>query len=170
MNSQLLVQLAQLSTVIVGVIGLGVSLRSHRRQMHAQMFIEFSSRVHSLLKELPVETWSTNGREDAIPPRSEELTKACMQCFRVIADLHHLHRAGYISQDLWRPWQQGLQRVMQGPVLRREWLALEPGFDHQAELVRYMRALIAGKPPGRGHRSSRVCPRCRELPAHAVQK
>jgi len=143
MDSETILQLAQLGTVLVGVVGVVVTLRSHRRQMHAQMFIEFSSRAHHILSMLPAQTFIANASADhSIPPRSDELTRACLQCFHIIADLHHLHKAGYISEDLWRPWQRGIRRTMQGPVLKREWLAVEPAFDHQPELCHYMRQLI----------------------------
>ena len=163
MSSESVLQVAQLSTILIGWVGLAVSLRSHRRQMHAQMFIEFSSRIHDLLQELSVETWAAiAGEVEPVPPRSAELTKSCMQCFRIIADLHHLHQAGYISPDLWKPWRSSVHRMMQGPLLRREWIALEPRFDHQPELCRFIRGLISGEGE-RKARSSGICPHCRQV-------
>jgi len=75
MTTDLIIQLAQLSTSVIGVLSVGVTLRSHRRQMHAQMFIEFSARLHNTLKILPIETWmiKCDGSE-TIPPRNDGLT------------------------------------------------------------------------------------------------
>ena len=150
MSSETFIQLAQLGAILVGFLGVVVTLRSHRRQMHAQMFIEFSSRLHNVLRILPLETWTTTGGGDGtIPPRSEDLTKSCLQCFHIIADLYRLHQGGYISQDLWKPWQRGIRRTMQRPLLRREWLALEEAFQHAPDLCRYMRGLIHGEEKAR---------------------
>jgi hypothetical protein len=136
-------QSMQVGTILVGFLGLGLTLQSHRRQIHAQMFVEFSARFHHMLGTLPAQIWTAGvNTAEPVPPRSDELTKACLQCFHIIADLFYLHRAGYISKDLWRPWQRGIQRTMRGPVLRREWLAVEGAFSHAPELCTYMRGLI----------------------------
>jgi len=143
MTTDTIIQLAQLSTIVIGVLSVAVTLRSHRRQMHAQMFIEFSSRLHQTLKLLPVETWTVRrDNSETVPPRSEELTKACLQLFHSISDIYHLHRGGYISGDLWRTWHVGMQRAMQRPVVHREWLAFEDALDHFPEFRCFMRTLI----------------------------
>ena len=143
MINESVIQLAQLSTIVVGFMGVAVTLRSHRRQMHAQMFIEFSSRFHDVLHNLPAATWAANQIVDGpVPPRSDELTKASLQCFHIIASLYHLHRGGYVSKELWNPWQRGIRRALQGPVLSREWHAVESAFDHQPDLCRYIRRMI----------------------------
>ena len=142
MNSQIFLQLAQLGAILVGFLGIAVSLRSHRRQMYAEMYIEFSTKFQNLLRTLPMEIWAEPRREaDPLPARREELTKACMQCFHIIADLYHLHQGGYIAPELWHPWQRGIRRAMQRPLVRREWLALEWNFEHDPELCRYMHRL-----------------------------
>jgi hypothetical protein len=146
MSGETFLQLAQLSTILIGFLGVGVTLRNHRRQMHAQMFIEFSSRFHEVLRALPLQTMITDPAVESMPPRSESLTKSCLQCFHVIAEIHHLHRSGYIPQDLWRPCQRVIKRSMQSSLIRREWQNLEPAFEHNPELCRFIHAQIADNP------------------------
>jgi hypothetical protein len=158
MTGETWVQFAQFSTILVGFLGVVVALRSHRRQMNAQMFIEFSARFESVLRALPAQAWITNGdANERIPPPSEDLTKCALQCFHFLADLYHLHEEGYVSQDLWRPWQLGIKRTLQSPLLQREWFAVEEAFSHHPEYCRYIRGLIAedGRVPSRGLRSRR---------------
>jgi len=161
MISESVFQFAQLGTIVLGFVGVVVTLRSHHRQMHAQLFIEFSSRFHHVLGALPAQTWTPGTAGQEIPPRSEVLTKSCLQCFHIIADLHHLHKGGYISRDLWKPWQQGMRRTMQGPVMRREWLAMEEAFNHSPEFCRYMDELMHGAPPTVDGKSCRASGGCR---------
>jgi hypothetical protein len=142
MAGETFIQAAQLGTILVGFLGVAVTLRSHRRQMHAQMFIEFSSRLHHVLGSLPVQIWESNEDGDQpIPPRHDELTRSCMQCFHIMASLYFLNRGGYISPDLWRTWQRGIRRTMQGPLLRREWNAVERAFTHNPDFCRYMQSV-----------------------------
>ena len=163
MTLESLIQIAQLGTIVVGFLGVAVTLRSHRRQMHAQMFIEFSSRLHDILGSMPVEVWfSSDGEETEV--RSADLTRACLQCFHVVANLFQLHQAGYISQDLWTPWQHGIRRTMQRAALQQQWLALEPVFSHQREFCRYMRFLMGDKQ--RCAPSRRCGPHCRQVLAN----
>ena len=138
MSDLTFLQLVQLCTILIGFLGVGVSLRSHRRQMHAQMYIEFSSRMHNVLRMLPAAAW---GGE--LPPRHEELTKTCMQCFHIIGDLYRLHLDGYITPGLWKPWQRGIRRALRRPILQREWHVIEENFDHDPELCGFIRRMIA---------------------------
>jgi len=143
MTGQTFLQLFQICTILIGFLGLAVSVRSHRRQMHAQMYIEFSARFHNILRTLPVQTWMPSGEgAQALPARSEELTRTCMQCFHIIADLYRLHEGGLINGELWGAWQRHIRRAMRRPVFRREWLAVEASFEHDPELCGYMRGMI----------------------------
>jgi hypothetical protein len=142
MSSENFLQVVQLSTIVIGFLGVAVSMRSHRRQMHAQMFIEFSARFHEVVRALPAQAWIPDeAGAETLPPRSEELTKASLQCFHIVAALFHLHKGGFISPELWQPWQRGIRRTMQGRLLQREWAALEKVFDHVPDFCRYMRGM-----------------------------
>src|SRR5689334_12982578 len=143
MHSESFLQLAQFGTIVIGLLSVAVTLRSHRRQMHAEMFIEFSSRFHHMLGSLPAETWMPNdGCAQPLPPPSGDLTKSCLQCFHIMASLYFLHKGGYICPELWRPWQRGIKRTMQGQLLRREWFAVEAAFGHNVDFCRYMHGLM----------------------------
>jgi hypothetical protein len=105
-----------------------------------------------MLRALPVHIWTERTAEGGqLPPRYEELTRSCLQCFHIIADLYHLHQDGYVTPELWRHWQRGIKRAMQRPLLRREWLAIEGNFDHDPELCHYMRRLVTGSGAGTKH-------------------
>ena len=152
MSSQTFLQLVQLCTILIGFLGVAVALRSHRRQLHAQMYIEFSSRLNNLLRRLPAQTFMANaGVADEVPPRSEELTKACVESFHIIADLYHLHQHGYVAPELWRSWHRGIKRALHGPVLRREWSVVEGAFDHNPEFCVFVRRVMGESNPARAH-------------------
>jgi hypothetical protein len=168
MNLSTMIQLAQLGTIGIGFMGVLVALRSHRRQMHVQMFIEFTSRVHDVLGSMPVQIWMISDHEEEPPSPSAELTRSCLQCFHIVANLFELHKAGYVSKELWRPWQRGIRRTMQGAVLQQEWFRVEVAFSHQQEFCHYMRSLIGEKakhPTLHGR-----CPHCLQLPIHPGQE
>src|SRR5882757_3303908 len=89
--------LLQLGALFVGGIGIGVALINQRRQLNAQMFIEFSKRFDELLRLFPTEAWLANRRPNQeLPPPSKEITECTLYCIQFVADVYHLHKAGYI--------------------------------------------------------------------------
>ena len=53
--SDLLVQLGQVGTLILGSLGVWVAMFNQRRQLNAQMFIEMSRRFQDVLRMFPTE-------------------------------------------------------------------------------------------------------------------
>jgi hypothetical protein len=142
MTTDTWIQFAQLSTILVGSLGIAVAMRSHRRQINAQMFIEFSARFQHVLQTMPVDAWIPNGRQ-TLPARSEDLTMSSLQLFHLVANLFHLQKHGYISRDLWRPAQLAIKQMLQDQLFQREWFALEPAFHHTPDYCRYVRRIIS---------------------------
>ena len=71
MIGAILIQLVQLSTILIGLIGVAVTLRSHRRRMHARMFVEFRRDCTTFLAPCRSRTWAANaGGEVEIPGSS----------------------------------------------------------------------------------------------------
>src|SRR5271166_3142788 len=92
----------QLGTLLIGSLGIGVALLNQRRQLNAQMFIEYSRRFEDLLRLFPTEAWLANRNPgQLLPPSSQELTDCTLYCIQFIADVYYLHRSGYISTHLW---------------------------------------------------------------------
>ena len=131
-------------------MAVGMAVRSHRRQLNAQMFIEFSARFQDVIRGMPSCVWRKPDGEPP-PPPSEELTKCSMRAFHVLADLYHLHKGGYISPDLWKPWHQGIRRTLQNPILQREWIAVEEAFAHVPDYCRYIHRVIEEGRTSRHH-------------------
>src|SRR5580700_5947858 len=102
MPADILVHLGEVGTLTVGCVGIGVALRNQRRQLNAQMFIEFSRRFEELLRLFPTEAWLANRNPgQLLPPPSQELTDCTLYCIQFVADGYYLHKGGYIARHLW---------------------------------------------------------------------
>jgi hypothetical protein len=122
MPADVLVQLGQVGTLIIGSVGICVALVNQRRQLNAQMFIEFSGRFQDILRLFPTEAWLANRNpSQPLPPSSQELTDCTLYCIQFIADAYHLHKGRYISHNLWLLWEREIARTLTGPVFQREW-------------------------------------------------
>src|ERR1700678_3918088 len=116
MLTDILVQIGQFGTLAVGTVGICVALVNQRRQLNAQMFIEYSGRFQNLLRLFPTEAWLANRNpSQPLPPPSQELTDCTLYCIQFVADVYHLHKGGYISKSLWRLWEREIRRTLAGP-------------------------------------------------------
>ncbi len=137
-------QLGQIATLLVGSLGIFVALCNQRRQLNAQMFIEFSGRFQQLLRMFPKDAWLAN-LNPALPPPSQELTECVMYCFHYVADVYYLHRGGYVSVPLWRLWEREIKRTLIGPVFQRELDGVATQFYIDSEFLQYLRGAMQGR-------------------------
>jgi hypothetical protein len=141
------VQLSQVGTLILGSLGIWVSMLNQRRQLSAQMFIEVSGRFQELLRMFPTEAWLANRNpRQPLPPPSHEITDCTLYCLQLIADVYHVRRARYISKRVWNAWEREIKHILEGPIFRREWEGLAIEFSHNEDFLRYINGLIAPKP------------------------
>ncbi len=137
------VLLGQVGTLVIGSLGLGVALLNQRRQLNAQMFIEFSGRFQNILRLFPTQAWLANRNpSQPLPPPSQELTDCTLYCIQFIADAYHLHKGGYISKSIWTLWEREIKRTLSGPVFEREWEIVAAEFSHDRQFVGYINKLM----------------------------
>ena len=147
MLADILAQIGQTGTVVVGCFGIFVALRNQHRQLNAQMFVEFSGRFKELLREFPTEAWLANRNPaEPIPPSSQELTSCTLYTIQFIYDVYHLHKNSYIAKNLWTLWEQEIKNTLKGRVFQREWEKVAAEFAHSPEFVQYINAIMRCKP------------------------
>jgi hypothetical protein len=141
--SDLLVQLGQVGTLILGSLGVWVAMFNQRRQLNAQMFIEVSRRFQDVLRMFPTEAWLANRNPSApLPPSSQEITDCTLYCIQLIADVYHLRQGRYISKQLWIAWEREIKHTLEGPVFQREWKNVAVEFSHHGNFRRYLNTLM----------------------------
>ena len=146
MTAEVWVQLGQAGTLLIGTLGVGVAIRNQRRQLNAQMFIEFSRRFEDLLRLFPTEAWLANRNPGLpLPPPSQELTDCTLYCIQFIADVYYLHRGGYLSRRLWMLFEREIKRTLRGPLFEREWESVAAEFSHDRSFIQYINTLTSHK-------------------------
>jgi len=142
----LLAKLGGAGTVAFGFLGIYVALRNQHRQLNAQMFMEFSGRFQELLRLFPTEAWLANRNPSKpMPPSSQELTDCTLYAMQLIADVYHLHKAGYISKRMWTVWEPEIRKTLTGAVFQREWQGVSVEFAHTADFVNYIDKVMRGE-------------------------
>jgi hypothetical protein len=147
LSRDVVVQLSQVGTLVLGSLGVWVAMFNQRRQLNAQMFIEVSGRFQELLRLFPTEAWLANRNpKQPLPSRNREITDCTLYCFQLIADVYHVHQGGYVSKKLWNGWEREIKHILEGRIFRREWEELAVEFSHNSEFLHYINALMMSKP------------------------
>jgi hypothetical protein len=148
MRPDILVQLGQVGTLVLGLLAVWVAMFNQHRQLNAQMFIEISRRFQELLRMFPTNAWLANRKPSApLPPPSQEITDCTLYCIQLVADVYHLKEGGYISKRLWSAWEREIRHILEGPVFRREWETIAVEFSHNDKFQKYIDKLIRAKHP-----------------------
>jgi len=74
------------------------------------------------------------------------LTDCTLYCLSLILEVYQLHRAGYITKNLWRLWEPEIKHTLTGPVFKREWKRLAAEFTHHPDFLQYINTLMGYKP------------------------
>jgi len=146
LSRDVVVQLCQVGTLVLGSLGVWVAMFNQRRQLNAQMFIEISGRFQELLRMFPTEAWLANRNpSQPLPVPSREITDCTLYCMQLIADVYHLRQGGYISKELWNAWEREIKHTLEGRIFRREWEVLAVEFSHNENFLQYINALLVPK-------------------------
>jgi hypothetical protein len=144
LSLEAVVQLSQVGTLILGSLGIWVSMLNQRRQLNAQMFIEVSGRFQELLRMFPTEAWLANRNPSRpLPPPSQEITDCTLYCLQLMADVYRVRRGRYISKSVWNAWEREMKHILEGRIFQREWGGLAIEFSHDDDFLRYMNSLMA---------------------------
>lgn len=148
MIGELINQIAQTGTIVIGSLGIFVALRNQHRQLNAQMFIEFSGRFQELLRLFPTEAWIANrDPSQPLPSPSHELTDCTLYTMQFIADAYYLHKGGYLGKRMWKLWEREIKKTLRGRIFRREWTRLSAEFAHSVDFVCYINSIIRSESP-----------------------
>jgi hypothetical protein len=137
----LLLQLATLISVVIGVIGLMISVRAYRRQVNSQFMLEYTRRVDDLLSTLPPHVLGlTVIRADhqPPPPPSDELSTKVLRCLNLVSQMHFFSHKGFLPPVVWRRARVIYARILRSPLFRREWQTLRPAFEMDRAFCRYV--------------------------------
>jgi hypothetical protein len=110
-----------------------------RRQMNAQLFLEYTKRYDEVMRSYPSDLRSArlhSGGEP--PPESTELTAAVLGYLNLCSEEFYLWKRGYLSTDIWRIWEGEMRRTLASPLYRREWPKLRAEFATYDEFTRYV--------------------------------
>ena len=146
MDLNTLVDIGTLVSLVVAAGGLFFGIRVYRRQMNAQLFLEYTSRYELIMSSFPAEARSARLDLSGHPPeQSEDLTTAVLRYLNLCSEEFYLWKRKYLARDIWNIWESELQKTLQSKLLLREWESLRREFESYPEFVEYVERAQAGR-------------------------
>lgn len=139
MDASTIIQLATLISVVVGVIGLLISVRAYKRQVSAQFLLEYSKRVDAITQSLPPSVWAAHlFPDEELSEPSDEVRLGVLRCLNYVSQLHDFCHQGYIPKRVWRKHEVLYTQILRSPLFRREWKIIAPMFVTEREFTKYV--------------------------------
>lgn len=135
---QLAIQIATLTSVILGFLGLMIAMRSYRRQINVQILMKYTERYEHILDQFPADALPARFDTKALPPQSPQPRLCVLKYLNLCAEEFYLTTHGYLSKSLWRIWEADLKRIIGSSLLQREWPTLRAEFLSHHEFLEYV--------------------------------
>lgn len=141
LSTAVLLQWAEPVSVLIAALGVAWAVRSHQKQLEAQMFLALTERYETIMCAFPKDAFATRLASDhRIPPESDELTLAVLRYLNLCSEEFYLWRRGYLPGTLWDIWRAELERMLRTPLLQREWPKLADEFVSYPEFRHFVEA------------------------------
>lgn len=115
------VQIATLAGVLLTAAGIFIAIYVYRRQMNAQLFLEYTRRYEELMRSFPDDACGCRLHlEGEPPPQSDALTSAVLRYLNLCSEAE-------------------LERTLRSTLVRREWQSLAGEFEAYAAFSSYVR-------------------------------
>jgi hypothetical protein len=117
MDTNTLIQLATSVSVVIGVIGLLISVRAYKRQVSAYFFLAYTRRFDGTLQSLPLSVWAAHlFPKEALPASSDEVKRGILRCLMFVSQMHYFWSTGYIPKGVWKRSEGSFSQLLRSPV------------------------------------------------------
>ena len=139
MDLEFAIKIGALISAIAGILTLFIGIRIYKRQTNTQIFLEYTKRYNEIMESFPPDARSARlGLTDEMPGRSEGLSIAILRYLNLCSEEYYLWRMGYLANDIWEIWEKELERILNSPLVVREWADLRDEFFSYPEFRNYV--------------------------------
>ncbi len=139
MNLDQWVQVGTLVSTATGAIGLLIATAIYRRQMNAQLFLQYTQRYEEVMQAFPAEARGARlALTGELPPPGEDLSFAILRYLNLCSEEFYLWERGYLSGRIWHIWRDELERTIRSPLIRREWPKPRDEFASYADFTAFV--------------------------------
>lgn len=136
---EIALQLATLISVLLAAASIFHGAFINRRQMNAQVFLEYTRRYEAVMEAFPEEARSFRLKpEGDPPPESPALSHAVLRYINLCSEEYYLCKKRYLDREIWQIWERELKKTLCSPLMKREWKKLRGEFTTFSEFAAYV--------------------------------
>ena len=125
--------------LVVAIVTIRMNTSLHRRQMNAEVFMKYAERYEKVMSEFPSDAIHVRfDTENDLPPISPKLTLAVLKYLNLSSEEFYLWKRKYVANEVWKIWEHELVRMLQSPLIKREWHKLEQEFISYPEFLTFV--------------------------------
>ncbi len=121
-------QLAAIISVVFAALSIRANTRISRKQWNVDTFNIYSERYQAAVESFPDNVFYDRFDESKLSPPTPQITNAVRKYLFVLSSVHYLSSQGYIDDSIWHVWRSDIERTLNAPLFRREWLEIKPEF------------------------------------------
>lgn len=132
---------SQLAVNMTGIVILGITIWSFRKQMNAQVYLAYTQRYEDLMACCDDDFRSSLLRLplDQIDEKRRDKIRVCMlRYLNLCSEEFHLMKSGYLAKAVWGIWQGELEHTLRTPLYVSGWPELEHEFVSHSDFRRYV--------------------------------
>ncbi len=141
MTMQTILQFATPVSVVLGFVGLIITVNNYRKQLNVQILMKYTERYERILDGFPEDGLDARFDSEALPPESRALTLCILKYLNLCSEEFYLWKNGYLETKIWRIWEVDLKRMVASPLVKREWLHLRKEFVSHPLFLRFVESV-----------------------------
>ena len=143
MDLKPILDLSQLAVNVTGIVILGITIWSFRKQMNAQVYLAYTQRYESLMADCDHDFRSPFPSSSSPSTRSTRSggtrsRSACSRYLNLCSEEYHLMKSGYLAKAVWGIWQGELEQTLRTPLFVSGWPDLEHEFLSHSDFRCYV--------------------------------
>lgn len=149
MNLEIAVQIATIVTFLLTAGALLFGLWSFGKQMNCQVYLAYTERYEKIMGSFPPGALESRLKlGETLPPQSEELRVCILKYLNLCSEEFFLHRNRYLAGDIWSLWRGEMEKILRGPLLKREWERLRSEFKSYPDFFAFVERVQTDVPIG----------------------
>ncbi|MBV9572243.1 MAG: hypothetical protein JO056_13470 [Alphaproteobacteria bacterium] len=110
-------------TLLIGACALYIAIRNNSRQLAAQIFLAYSSRVREI---------RSAAADDFNRP------EAILEATYLIFEFHSLRRRGYAPKPIWQIWEADMTDLLNRPSFLHLWPTIRHRFENHPHFLAWV--------------------------------
>ena len=134
-------EMISLAVQAIGYCGIVVSILLVYRQMHVNIFCEYTKRFLDIEQELSPfirDLIENKSYDDFNADEKRQIRNVMRKYLNMCSEEFHLQRSGFIKKSTWKVWELGIKETINIPAMRSALIEIKKEYMYFEEFYNYI--------------------------------